>query len=374
MGAFKKATRQKLKLRAALDGPSGSGKTYSGLRFAFALAQHEAAKRGDPASARVAVIDTEMGSASKYLGSAPDGLPWQFDVAELTSFAPTAYAAVIAEAGRAGYDVLLIDSLSHAWEGKDGALELVDRKSNGGGNSFTAWKDVTPMHRAMIDAILQSPIHVICTMRSKTEYVLEEQVSRSGKKIQVPRKVGMAPVQRAGMEYEFDVYASMDWSHQLTVGKTRCEAIDGFTAVKPGPEFLLPVIEWLEGGVRTPPAENAPAFAPQAPPPTSPNPPPAADDDPYGPPLQPAHKEWLRKALSAPEMAEYTTYLRKEVVGVDQFQQMPDKLFPLVEYVVMNVGLLPQLRQWHRDHLKGDKLSNLPGDEIEPLTKKILRR
>lgn len=228
---FKPATKKSSRLRMAIDGPAGSGKTFTGLRFAHALGQ------------RIAVIDTEHGSASKYLGESPDGVPFAFDVVEPTAFSPSEYTQLIEMAGKAGYDVLLIDSLSHAWEGKDGALELVDRK---GGNSFTAWKDVTPLHRRMVEAILASPCHVVATMRSKVEYVLEE--DSRGKK--VPRRVGMAPVQRAGMEYEFDLYCSMDLSHTLTVSKSRCRAVTDAVVVSPGAAFVVPVLTWLADGVQ----------------------------------------------------------------------------------------------------------------------------
>ena len=232
MSVFSPATRKKLRLRMALDGPSGSRKTFSALRFAFGLAGE---------SGKVAALDTEHKAAAKYEGLSPDGIPWNFDTCELESFSPSTYTAVIKEAGRQGYDVLVIDSLSHAWEGVGGALDLVDRK---GGNKFTAWKEITPMHRDMIEAILSSPCHVIVTMRSKMEYVLEE--NERGK--QVPRKVGMAPIQRAGTEYEFDVVADLDHTHTLTVSKTRCPDLDEARAVKPGAEFIQPLIAWLGEG------------------------------------------------------------------------------------------------------------------------------
>ncbi len=228
-GLFKKATRKKLKLRMALDGPAGSGKTYTGLRFAFALGK------------RVAVIDTEHGSASKYQGDSPDGTVFDFDVLELESFAPARYAEAIEEAGRAGYDVILVDSLSHAWDGKDGALEQVDRK---GGNSFAAWKDVTPQHRRMVEALLAAPCHVVVTMRSRSEYVME--ANERGK--MTPRRVGLAPVQRAGMEYEFDLYGSLDHTHTLAISKSRCPAVTDLVVPSPGAAFLLPVIAWLADG------------------------------------------------------------------------------------------------------------------------------
>src|SRR5574343_53838 len=175
---FRPATRQKVRLRMAIDGPSGSGKTFTALRAATALA-------GD--RGRIAIINTESGAVEKYLGLSPDGTPWQFDVAYLPDFSPTTYTQAILAAGREGYDVLIVDSLSHAWAGEGGALELKDKK---GGNSFTAWKDITPMHNRLIEAILKSPCHVIATMRSKTEYILEEEVGTDGRKKSVPKKVG----------------------------------------------------------------------------------------------------------------------------------------------------------------------------------------
>lgn len=225
--AFRKATREQLRLRMAIDGPSGSGKTYTALEFAHAM------------GGRIAVIDTEARSASKYVGV--NG--WEFDCVDLESFAPSEYAAWIEEAGRQGYDVLVVDSLSHAWEGRGGALDLIDQSSEK--NRFTAWKDVTPMHRRMIDAILRSPCHVIVTMRTKTEHILEQ--DERGK--MVPKKVGTAPIQRAGVEYEFDVVADLDLSHILTVSKTRCPSIDGEIVARPTGTFMAKVKDWLEQGV-----------------------------------------------------------------------------------------------------------------------------
>lgn len=246
MNIFRPATRQKSKLRAAIDGPAGSGKTFTALRFAFAIAQ---SCRPDGQPGRVAVINSESGAVEKYLGLAPDGIPFVFDVCELDDFAPTKYTEAILGAGAAGYDVLIIDSLSHAWAGSGGALEIKDRKSGGSNaNSFTAWKDVTPMHNAMIDAILRSPCHIIATMRSKTEYIIE--TDSRGRSI--PRKVGMAPVQRAGMEYEFDLYCSVDEEHILRVSKSRCPELADGMSVKPGAAFITPIITWLNDGSDAP--------------------------------------------------------------------------------------------------------------------------
>lgn len=236
---FRKATKEKLKARIAIDGPAGSGKTYTALRFAFAMAGP---------GGKVAVIDTEHRSASKYSGESPDGTPFAFDVCELDHYSPSTYVNVIKEAGKAGYDVLVIDSLSHAWEGVGGALDMVDRKAaSSKGNSFAAWRDVTPMHRDMVEAILACPCHVIATMRSKMTYELEEYVDDGKKKTRV-NKLGLKPIQREGVEYEFDVVADMDLEHILTISKTRCPALDGKKASAPGAAFVAPLLTWLTTG------------------------------------------------------------------------------------------------------------------------------
>lgn len=230
MTTFAKATKFQNKLRMTIDGPAGSGKTYTALRFAHVLGKS------------IAYIDTERGSASKYVGECPDGVPWSFDVVELASFSPEKYTELILEASKRGYQVLIIDSLSHAWEGVGGALEIKDKI---GGNQWTAWRTVTPIHNRMIDAILQSNCHVITTMRSRMEYV--QDTDNNGRI--VIRKVGMAPIQRPGAEYEFDLVCDMDWSHILTVSKSRCSAVADLKVEKPGPSFIYPVVEWLTSGV-----------------------------------------------------------------------------------------------------------------------------
>lgn len=231
--AFKVATKDKSRLRLALDGPSGSGKTFTAL----ALATTIAGPKG-----KVAVIDSERGSASKYADR------FRFLVADLESHHPETYIAAIKDAADMGIDVLIIDSLSHAWMGKDGALEQVDKAAarSQSGNSFMAWREVTPLHNKLVDAILLAPMHIIVTMRSKTEYVLED-VEKGGKTIKVPRKIGMAPVQRDGLEYEFDVVGDMDVAHRLVVSKTRCSALSGAVIEKPSAELAQTLMDWLNG-------------------------------------------------------------------------------------------------------------------------------
>lgn len=242
MSMFRKATKEKLKARIAIDGVAGSGKTYTALRFGMAMARETGGK--------VAVIDTEHRSAAKYTGESPDGIPFEFDVCELEHYSPSTYVNVIREAGKAGYAVLVIDSLSHAWEGVGGALDMVDRKkANEKGGGFGAWAEVTPMHREMVEAILGCPCHVIATMRSKMAYELEEYEDKGGKKKTRVNKLGLKPIQREGVEYEFDVVADMDLEHVLTISKTRCPALDGRKASQPGASFITPLMDWLKAGV-----------------------------------------------------------------------------------------------------------------------------
>jgi hypothetical protein len=230
MGLFRKAIKQESKLRLAIMGPSGSGKTYSALAIGTALA-------GDKP---VAVLDTENGSASKYSDI------FSFDVAEMHApFHPDKFIKAIQEATEAGYGVLIIDSLSHAWSGTGGVLDLVDEaaKRSKSGNTYMAWKEGTPIHNKLIDAIVQSGIHIIVTMRSKTEYVLV--ANDRGK--QEPKKVGMAPVQRDNTEYEFDVVFDMDIENNAIVSKSRCPALTGRVIGKPGAQVAKVLADWLSG-------------------------------------------------------------------------------------------------------------------------------
>lgn len=224
--AFQRAERKKAKARIGLCGPAGSGKTYSALKVAFGI------------GGKIAVIDTEHGSAELYshLG--------EYDVARIEPpFTPEKYTALIHEAEKAGYDTIVIDSLSHAWAGQGGLLEFVDNKS-ASANKFAAWREATPKHNALVESILQSKSHIIATMRSKTEYVVEQ--NEKGKA--VPRKVGMAPVQRDGMEYEFTIVFEIEQSrHVATTSKDRTDLFNGFCEVL-NEEHGKKISDWLNGG------------------------------------------------------------------------------------------------------------------------------
>ena len=235
---FKRAERKKAKLRLALCAPSGAGKTYSALLIAQGL------------GGRIAMIDTERGSGELYSNLC------EYDVCQLQPpYSPKKYIEAIHEAERAGYTTIIVDSLTHAWAGQGGLLEEVDKRK-GKGNDFTAWRDITPQHNALVDAMLQSPCHIIATMRTKTAYEVVKD-ERTGKT--KPVKVGLAPVQRDGLEYEFTVVLDIDVDkHVASASKDRTSLFDGEVFV-PTVETGQTILQWLESGVDAPvPPERKP--------------------------------------------------------------------------------------------------------------------
>lgn len=230
---FKKAVRSESKLRLALEGISGSGKTYSALRLAKGL------------GGKIAVVDTERGSASLYSGL--PGIP-EFDVLELTdSFSPEVYVDAIHAAEEAGYNVIILDSITPEWSGKNGCLELADLYSKG--NSLAGWKKVTPLHRKFLDTIVNSKCHIIATMRSKAA------VSMVDGKV---KKVQDKTEQRDGTEFEFTVVLSIDRdSHNAVASKDR-------TGLFKDPEVLTEetgkkLLSWLSGAATISPEIQAEA-------------------------------------------------------------------------------------------------------------------
>lgn len=235
---FQKAIKHDAKLRMSVQGAAGSGKTYTALSIASHLANGK----------RVAVVDTEHGSASKYADL------FDFDVMEMVApFHPKNYVEAIKAAAAAGYGVIILDSLTHAWNGEGGMLDIVTEiaKRKYGGNSFAAWNDAGAIQKSLIEAIVSAPIHVIATMRSKMEYALEKD-EKTGKT--TPKKIGMAPEQRADFSYEFDVVLDMNSENEAIVSKTRCPSLAGRVISKPGKEVADVLVKWLGG-------ESAPAEA-----------------------------------------------------------------------------------------------------------------
>lgn len=221
---FKKAERKRAYLKIAATGPSGSGKTLSALLVASGLGK------------KIAVLDTENGSASLYSNQV------DFDVVEIGApFTTEKYIETIKAAEKAGYDVLVIDSLTHAWAGEGGLLQQKENHDARGGNSFANWAKITPKDNALRSAILQAKLHVITTMRSKQDTVL---VEKNGK--QVPQKVGLTPVQREGIEYEFTTVFDIAMNHQAQVSKDRTGLFDG-NIFQLSQETGKQLLEWLNG-------------------------------------------------------------------------------------------------------------------------------
>lgn len=208
--AFRVAERKQVKLKIGLSAPSGAGKTYSALLIAYGIC-------GD--WEKIAVIDTENGSAELYsnLGA--------YSVCSISPpFTPKKYIEAIHEAEKFGFKVLIIDSLSHAWSGEGGLLDMQDKatKASKSGNSYTSWREITPEHNRLVDAILQSNMDVIVTTRAKSEYVITDE---NGKKN--IKKVGLAPVFRDGLEYELTVFFDLSQEHVASTSKDRTGLFDG---------------------------------------------------------------------------------------------------------------------------------------------------
>lgn len=221
---FKKAQRKKSKLRLGISGTSGSGKTWSSLLIASGM------------GGKIALIDTENGRAELY------GDDFNYDCIQITSpYTVERYVEAIKTAEKEKYDILIIDSLSHAWAGEGGILSLVERS---GGNSFTnGWKAATPKQNMLIETIIQSPLHIITTFRSKSEWGLQE--NEKGKL--VPKKIGLAPIQRADIEYEYTIFMNIDQDNVANITKDNTKLYNQ-QYIKPTREFGENLIKWLNEG------------------------------------------------------------------------------------------------------------------------------
>lgn len=233
---LRKAVKRTKKLRMFLSGVSGSGKTYTALAVGTALAKLDG-------GAPVVLFDTEASSAELYAHR------FDFLTAQIEApFDPQKFIDALAVAAEAGAGVVIIDSISHAWNGAGGLLEMVDQfaqtSTGKRGNAFTnGWSKGTPIQQRLFEAILRSPFHIIVCARAKTEYVIE----RDDKGRDVPVKIGLAPVQRADVEYEFDVMMEIGIDHVGRVVKARLEDVADKVFVKPGADFAALLHAELQG-------------------------------------------------------------------------------------------------------------------------------
>lgn len=227
---IKKAKRIQRKLKMNIQGVSGSGKTYTALMIAK--------EQGE----KVLLIDSEHASASIYSNQ------FDFDILELDNLELDTYFKAIKLASTNNYDCIVIDSASHAWEA---VLEEVEKESirSRGGNTFQAWGKVgTPKYKEFLAEIMSLKSHLICTMRSKSDYIMEEYTDKAGNKKNKPVKIGLAPVFRQGGEYEFDLVVNMDLDHNLIVDKTRFSELDNLIINKPDVKFAKKLKTILEQG------------------------------------------------------------------------------------------------------------------------------
>jgi hypothetical protein len=244
----------------AVFGPTGSGKSHFLLRLAqnFAVLEGLAKKHKDKVTliqgeSAFAAVDTENKSLSKFIGQ-KNVIDLPFDVDEFDTFPPERFTRAVKDAGSQGYKIMVVDSWSHAWAGSGGALELVDQRSaaaasrgHAGGKQDkfnVGWREVTPLHNEMVETFVRFPGHIFVGMRAKMAY------DNEGGQL---RKLGMQPIQREGVEYEFDVVVDIDMNHNAHVNKSRCPALEGKTFKKTAwDDFVKPLWDWLQEGAPEP--------------------------------------------------------------------------------------------------------------------------
>lgn len=220
---IKIAQRKQARLRLAFQGPSGSGKTATALLVAKGIVEGlvEAGILPHSMDPRIGVIDTERQSAELYSHIVP------FATIQLgPPYTTQRFAGALKTFEAAGFPVIIIDSLSHEWAGAGGILSMADQ--------FGDWKNATPIHDEFVDAMLRSPAHLMVTMRSKTAWVIEQKENRQGRMVSSPTRIGMAPVQRPGIEFEFTTLLSLDTDqNKVTVLKDRTQMFGDINAVLP---------------------------------------------------------------------------------------------------------------------------------------------
>lgn len=246
-----RAQRKQARLRLAVAAASGGGKTRGGLELAFGIVEQLIARGlvtprpqlASPLEGLVGVIDTERRSAQLESHVGP------FDTIELgPPHTVDRYIGALQALERAGCVAVLLDSISHAWVGDGGVLSILDRFQ--AGERFSAFGSaVNPVQDKFVDALLRSPCHIIATMRSKTAWVLEDKENRQGRMVKTPRRIGLAPVQRPGIEYEFTALLNIDTdTHFASVVKARGTVFDGWEPHKITREDGRRLADWLLEG------------------------------------------------------------------------------------------------------------------------------
>ena len=247
----RRAERKKAKLRLGLSGPAGSGKTIASLLIAYGLCKDWG---------KITLVDTENGSGDLYVNHIikQNGKEIKIGVYNVITlnapYEPEKYIRAIEICEEAGDAVVILDSATHAWAGKGGLLEdhgkITDTSSSG--NSWAAWRKVTPRHNAFVEKMLTCHLHLIATLRAKTEYVQDKNPDGNT----IIKKVGLNPIQRDGMEFEFTAFFDLSQNHNASCSKDRSSLFDGkiwLPDIETGEIFL----DWLDSGVDIDPEEEA---------------------------------------------------------------------------------------------------------------------
>ncbi len=245
---LKRAQRSKAYLKLGISAPSGGGKTLGALLVAYGLMKEKYPNESDEFRwNKIAVIDTENGSGELYAESDIPKVGMKigaYNVVVLNPpFEADKYTQAVELCQEAGMEVCIIDSTTHLWSGKGGLLEQQSNIAKRTNNSYTAWRDITPQHNRFVDTMLQTPMHIIATMRAKQEYVLEKDSNGST----TVRKMGLEPEQRKGMEYEFTTFFEINAEHEAFGSKDRTSLFDQKTFVI-DPSIGQTLMRWLNGG------------------------------------------------------------------------------------------------------------------------------
>jgi len=272
---IQQAAKEQSWLRMGISGPAGSGKTYTALKLA-----------NEMGGGKIIVLDTQGGQANHYGGV------FKFDIAILEDHHPAVFIDAINQCVAAGYQCIIVDSVSHEWTGKNGCLELHDQAvaSQRTQNKYTAWADITPLHNRFFETIERAPVHIIGCIQSKMEHAQEK--DENGRA--VVRKLGMGSIQREGSDYRFDILLEIDTDHTGRITKCRDGeqdyGLDNRTFKKPGQEFAALLKRWLTTGIVR------------------------ADADPE---LQAIKRDMLSKWIAADRKEDFETYFRNNFGGMD---------------------------------------------------------
>lgn len=231
---IKKAKREKIYCKIALMAPSGGGKTYSALRLATGMAAEIERETGK--KAKILMGNTEQKRGYYYADE------FDYDIVDIEApHEPERYVDFINFAVQEGYDILILDSTSHEWEGRGGCLEIHQRA----GGQYQSWSKVTPRHNKFIEAIADSPIHIIATMRGKDQY---EMTKNDNGKTSV-QKIGVGAKQREGFEYEFTCTFLIDQKTNMAEAqKDNTHIFENETATILTESYGQKIIQWANSG------------------------------------------------------------------------------------------------------------------------------